>query len=269
MNIKQNASSLFYFYSSFSSFQIKSIKLRVLLSRISSRKIVHEILWTKYFVHNSKEIKITDPYQIKKKKHANYFIHSTPWTIFFLRDISSVTMKRLNVMHSSHHPVGSTLNMLSNVQSWNMTRRISNILRITRRNVLPAQKSCRHSRRWLSRKFFGDGKETSGREMNPKSSLKRNRAPGALLEYLTTCVPGRSSARKSQLKCTCTYVSVRRGALTRAHRDQEWFLGFAKTAGDARHHTVINIKAGTSFRHYQRHLSSSRYKHGIIDTPYG
>ena len=51
-------------------------------------------------------------------------------------------------------------------------------------------------------------KETSGREMNPKSSLKRNRARGAFLEYLTTCVPGRSSARKSQLKYTCTYVAV-------------------------------------------------------------
>lgn len=114
-------------------------------------------------------------------------------------------------------------------------------------------------------------KRTSGREMNPKSSLKRNRARGAFPEYLTTCVPGRSSARKSQLKYTC---NVRIRTSWRTHTCTSGpgvVLGICK---DSRRcsasHGRYKYQSGdrlsplsTSF------IVVAVQANGIIDTPYG
>lgn len=80
--------------------------------------------------------------------------------------------------------------------------------------------------------------------MNPKSSLEEKQASrGATRNIWQHASPDDCPRAKSQLKYTYIF----------AHR----FSGFAGRQLTSRR--VINIKAGTSFHHYRRHLSWYKY----------
>lgn len=149
-------------------------------------------------------------------------------------------------MHIKHHPTSppspfipwTILTVLFNtVESYSKLFDIFQISSPIKRAVATVEDGCRES-------SSSDGRKQGGREMNPKSSLEEKQASrGATRNIWQHASPDDRPRAKSQLKYTYIF----------AHR----FSGFAGRQLTSRR--VINIKAGTSFHHYRRHLSWYKY----------
>lgn len=162
-------------------------------------------------------------------------------------------------MHIKHHPTSpptpfipqwtiltvlfnTQLNLMANSYSMRISFQISSLGRSKELSPQP--------RMAVAKVLLRGWKET--RRSRDESKVKPRRETGLegrYPEYLTTYVPGRSSESNKKPTKIYTYIYMYLPI-----GSQEGFAGRRLAS-----RRVINIKAGTSFHHYRRHLSWYKY----------